>query len=51
MFVVGAMRWAEGLSIMLHNVRNVVANPGLFGAILLLTFIGLTVWAWWPTHF
>ena len=45
------MRWAEGLSIMLHNVRNVVANPGLVGAILLVAFIGLTVWAWWPTHF
>jgi hypothetical protein len=49
--LVRAMRWVEGLSIMLHNVRNVVANPGLVGAILLVAFIGLTAWTWWPTRF
>ena len=30
---------------MLHNVRNVAANPGLVGAILLVAFIGVTAWA------
>jgi hypothetical protein len=49
--LVRAMLGAEGLSIMLHNVRNVTANPGLVGAILLVVFIGVTAWAWWPTGF
>lgn len=43
----------RGLSIMHHNIRNVIANanPGVAGAILLAAFIGLLTWAWLPAGF
>jgi hypothetical protein len=31
---------------MFHSTRNVVSNPGLAGAILLVTFIGVMAWTW-----
>ena len=33
---------------MLHDTRNVATNPGLAGAILLVAFIGVMAWVWWP---
>jgi hypothetical protein len=41
----------RGLSIMLHDTRNAITNPGLAGAILLVAFIGVMAWAWWPWGF
>jgi hypothetical protein len=36
---------------MFHDTRNVFANPGLVGAILLLVFVGVMAWMWWPPGF
>jgi len=36
---------------MLDDTRNVITNPGLAGAILLVAFIGVMTWAWWPAGF
>ena len=36
---------------MRHDTRNVITNPGLAGTILLVAFIGLMVWEWWPAGF
>ena len=36
---------------MLHDTRNVVTNPGVAGAILLVVYIGVTAWAWWAMGF
>jgi hypothetical protein len=45
--------WATemGLSTMLEGTRDVISNPGLAGAILLVAFIGVMAWAWWQAVF
>ena len=36
---------------MLDDTRNVITNPGLAGTILLVAFIGVLAWSWWPAVF
>jgi hypothetical protein len=34
---------------MLHEAWSAItANPGVAGAVLLVSFIGVMAWAWWP---
>ena len=36
-----------------HDIWNVIAdtNPGAVGTILLLGFVGVVAWVWWPVGF
>jgi hypothetical protein len=35
----------------MHDTRKTITNPGLAGAILLVAFIGVMAWVWWPAVF
>jgi hypothetical protein len=35
----------------MHDTRKAITNPGLAGAILLVAFIGVMAWVWWPGGF
>ena len=36
---------------MLHNLSDAISNPGVAATVLLVGFIGVMTWAWWPAGF
>jgi hypothetical protein len=47
----GAGHAMRGLSTMLHNLLDAISNPGVAATVLLVGFIGVMTWAWWPAGF
>jgi len=43
---------AGRLRIMRHDTWNAInANPGVAGAVLLVVFVAVMAWVWWPSGF
>jgi hypothetical protein len=40
-----------GPSIMLHNLLDMISNPGVAATVLLVGFMGVMAWVWWPAGY
>jgi hypothetical protein len=36
---------------MLHDLLDVISNPGVAATVLLVGFVGVMAWAWWPASY
>ena len=46
------MRAVSRVRIMRNGAWNAIdANPGVAGVLLLVAFLGIMAWAWWPSGF